>query len=104
MATLADSVNIGGLRQKDDLFSEFHIGGFCNHERGREMRTQKSFHLLYLYLDTARTDNIILSAQNAEIKRREERGGRSEFSDIIGDQRTVVDGRCIDDETVFIIQ
>jgi hypothetical protein len=67
LATLADSVNIGGLRQKDDLFSEFHIGGFSNHERGREMGTQESFHLFYLYLDTARTDNIVLSAQNAEM-------------------------------------
>jgi hypothetical protein len=58
-----DSFRLG---EQYDLLAEFFVWSLRNHIRYVQMGTQQAFHLLYLYLDASRADDVVLAAQDAE--------------------------------------
>lgn len=58
-----DSFRLG---EQYDLLAEFFVWSLRNHIRYVQMGTQQAFHLLYLYLDASRADDVVLAAQDTE--------------------------------------
>ena len=94
---LADLTGLigGAFGEEDDSLAEFLIRTLRNNIRYAHVGAQLRLKLFGLNLQTTRTDDVILAAEDSETLRRE-------FCDIIGDERLRTDLRGMDDETALI--
>lgn len=97
-ACVFQTVGVGMLGEQDNGLAELRILGARDHEGRPEDGLQGSLHLLGLHLDAAGVDDIVETAEDAELSLRVDEGT------VVGDERALMYQGCVDDETAVGVE
>ena len=97
-ACVFQTVGVGMLGEQDNSLAELRILGARDHEGCPEDGLQGCLHLLGLHLDAAGVDDIVETAEDAELSLRVDDGT------VVGDERALMYQGRVDDETTVGVE
>ena len=90
-------IQFAAFGQQNHGFAQSFVFTFRNEKGIVQMWRKESLHFFYLNFQSSRAHHVVTSAQDAEPT-----VGRH-FGNVVGLKHTTVQQRCIDNQTVFII-